>query len=131
MVVERQWKSSFSVRKGSCLSGRTSVLNVFSVSNNMIYPYQVTSFFCLFCNFEHIQLSNELIFPCHATSLFIPPESFRKPEVFRCFQRVQKETSCMKWVKFVFLFVNLCLVSVNLDIRYINRSIFVKWPNIL
>ena len=34
---------------------------------------------------------------CH-WSLCIPPEKIRKPEVFWCFQMVQKETSGMKWV---------------------------------
>ena len=31
--------------------------------------------------------------------LSIPPENIRKPEVFRCFQGVQKENCGLKWVK--------------------------------
>ena len=37
--------------------------------------------------------------PFHATGL-LPLENVRKPEVFWCFQGVQKETSGMKWVNF-------------------------------
>ena len=31
----------------------------------------------------------------------MPPENIRKPVIFWYFQGVQKETSSMKWVKFI------------------------------
>ena len=37
--------------------------------------------------------------PCHVTGIFLyPPKNIGKPQAFRRFQGVQKETSGMKWV---------------------------------
>ena len=60
-----------------------------------------------------------------APFLYIPPENIRKPEIFWCFQGVQKETPGMKWVKALTIIKSLFMILSNTNhifLRYITVS---------